>query len=72
MVSQAVTPQWPIVLGTVGPVVADAGGILSHAAIVAREHGIPAVVGTRDAPRRLVDGQLATVDGTSGQVHVER
>jgi pyruvate,water dikinase len=49
-------------------VVVDAGGIASHAAIVVREYGIPAVVGTFDATSLLVHGQLVTVDGDRGRV----
>ncbi len=42
--------------------------MLSHSAIIAREHGIPAVLGTGDATRRLKNGQTVVVDGTSGVV----
>jgi pyruvate,water dikinase len=49
-------------------VVVDAGGSLSHTAIVAREYGRPAVMGTRDATRRLRDGQRVLVDGSAGRV----
>ena len=51
-----------------GALVTDGGSLLSHAAIVAREHGIPAVVGTGNATRRLRDGQIVTVDGNRGVV----
>jgi pyruvate,water dikinase len=46
------------------------GGILSHCAIVAREYGIPAVVGTGRATTTIRDGQLVEVDGTSGVVRL--
>jgi rifampicin phosphotransferase len=49
-------------------VVVDSGGIASHAAIVAREYGIPAIMGTGNGTTVLRDGQLVTVDGDSGQV----
>lgn len=49
-------------------IVVETGGMLSHAAIVAREYGIPAVVGARDATRVIRDGQVVTVDGDSGTV----
>jgi pyruvate,water dikinase len=49
-------------------VVVDSGGIASHAAIVAREYGIPAVMGTATGTSTLVDGQMVTVDGNSGRV----
>ena len=48
----------------------DAGGSLSHAAIVAREYGIPAVVGTSNATSLIADGALIEVDGTAGEVRV--
>ncbi len=48
--------------------VADAGGAASHAAIVAREHGIPAVMGTGNATRLLAGGQRVRVDGDTGTV----
>ena len=44
-------------------VVTDGGSLAAHVSIVAREYGIPAVVGTGDATRRLHDGQVVTVDG---------
>jgi len=48
--------------------VADIGGPLSHAAIVAREYGIPAVLGTGDATSRIKDGEKIMVDGRKGSV----
>jgi pyruvate,water dikinase len=48
--------------------VTDRGGLLSHAAIVAREFGIPAVVGTGEATAKIRDGSLVVVDGDTGQV----
>ena len=50
--------------------VIDIGGVASHGAIVARELGIPAVVNTGDGSRRLRDGDIVSVDGTSGAVTV--
>jgi rifampicin phosphotransferase len=49
-------------------VVVDSGGPASHAAIIAREYGIPAVMGTGTGTRTLTDGQLVTVDGSTGRV----
>jgi pyruvate,water dikinase len=49
-------------------VVTDIGGPLSHGSIVAREYGIPAVLGTDDATKRIQSGQTITVDGSSGMV----
>jgi rifampicin phosphotransferase len=62
-------PAWtPLFLRAVA-VVVDSGGVGSHAAIVAREYGIPAVMGTGSATRVLTDGQRITVDGDSGRVN---
>jgi phosphohistidine swiveling domain-containing protein len=49
-------------------VVVDSGGVASHAAIVAREYGLPAVMGTGTATTALVTGQMVTVDGNTGRV----
>ena len=49
-------------------VVTDVGGPLSHGSIVAREYGIPAVLGTGVATRRIQNGQVITVDGNAGTV----
>jgi PEP-utilising enzyme, mobile domain len=51
-------------------VVTDGGSLAAHASLVAREYGIPAVVGAGDATRPLRTGQLVTVDGTTGMVTV--
>jgi pyruvate,water dikinase len=61
-------PAWTPLFRRAAAVVVDTGGIASHAAIVAREYGIPAVMGTVDATTRLTDGQLVTVDGDRGRV----
>lgn len=68
LVTVATSPAFNIVLPLVGAVVTDRGGLLSHAAIVAREYGIPAVVGCGDATARLAEGALVRVDGTAGEV----
>jgi phosphohistidine swiveling domain-containing protein len=68
LVCPITTPAWTLVFPRAAALVTDGGSILSHAAIVAREHGIPAVVGTGDATRRLRDGQIVTVDGNRGVV----
>jgi pyruvate,water dikinase len=70
LVCPITTPAWTLVFPRAAALVTDGGSILSHAAIVAREHGIPAVVGTGDATRRLRDGQTVTVDGNRGVVRV--
>jgi len=68
LVTEATSPAFNIVLPLIGAIVTDRGGMLSHAAIVAREYGIPAVVGTDDATARIPDGTKLRVDGTAGEV----
>lgn len=70
LVTGTMTPAFNAVLPLVGAVVTDRGGLLSHAAIVAREYGIPAVVGATDATSRIPDGAALTVDGTAGTVQI--
>jgi rifampicin phosphotransferase len=61
-------PAWTTLFQRAAAVVVDSGGPASHAAIVAREYGIPAVMGTGTGTSILTDGQLVTVDGTNGRV----
>lgn len=61
-------PSWTPLFQRAAAVVVDAGGLGSHAAIVAREYGIPAVMGTGSGTSALADGQLVLVDGTLGAV----
>jgi pyruvate,water dikinase len=68
MVSPITTPAWTMLFSTASGVVTDGGGVLSHAAIVAREHGIPAVIGAPGATTRIADGQLIAIDGATGDV----
>ncbi|MCB9777075.1 MAG: hypothetical protein H6742_00760 [Alphaproteobacteria bacterium] len=62
------TPAWTVIFQRAAALVTDSGSVLSHAAIVAREHGIPAVIATGDGTRKLVDGERVTVDGNRGTV----
>ena len=71
LVCHMTMPAWTPLFSTVGAVVADSGGMLSHCAIVAREYGIPCVVGTREGTQRIRDGQIVTVDGAKGIVRIE-
>jgi pyruvate,water dikinase len=64
------TTSWSILFPSIGAIVTEAGGILSHPAIIAREYGLPAVVATRDATQRLCDGQMVTVDGSAGIIEI--
>ena len=68
LVTVMTTPQWTPVFKKIKAIVTDEGGMLSHAAIVAREYGIPAVVGTGRATQVLKDGECVEVDGDEGVV----
>lgn len=70
LVTRNTSPYFNVVLPLLGAIVTDRGGQLSHAAIVAREYGIPGVVGTREATSVIPDGARVRVDGTTGEVHV--
>ncbi|HUG09034.1 MAG TPA: PEP/pyruvate-binding domain-containing protein, partial [Acidimicrobiia bacterium] len=63
VVCPTTSPVWSVVFPSMGALITDSGGILSHPAIIAREHGIPAVVDTGNATDILKDGQRVTVDG---------
>ncbi|GAA3102267.1 pyruvate,water dikinase [Kribbella aluminosa] len=68
LVAKATAPAWTPLFARAAAVITDGGTLAAHASIVAREYGIPAVVGTGDATHRLHTGQLVTVDGTTGVV----
>jgi rifampicin phosphotransferase len=70
LLTEATTEAFNILLPLLGAIVTDNGGLLSHSAIVAREYGIPGVVGTRDATDLIADGTRVRVDGTAGEVTV--
>jgi pyruvate,water dikinase len=68
LVAAITTPAWTSLFAMSSAVVTDIGGPLSHSSIVAREYGIPAVLGTGVATRRIRSGQLIRVDGDAGTV----
>ena len=68
LVASITTPAWTPLFAMASAVVTDIGGPLSHSSIVAREYGIPAVLGTAVASRRITSGQSITVDGDAGKV----
>jgi rifampicin phosphotransferase len=70
LVTRNTGPAFNVVLPLLGAIVTDRGGQLSHAAIVAREYGIPAVVGTREATTMFADGTRVRVNGDNGTVEV--
>ena len=68
IVSKMTMPDMVPAMKRAAAIITDEGGMTSHASIVSREMGVPAVVGTRDATDVLTDGQLVTVDGEKGIV----
>ena len=68
LVAPATNPAWTPLFQRAAAVVVDTGGSASHAAIVAREYGVPAVMGTFDGTQKLTDGQWIQVDGSRGLV----
>jgi len=71
LVAGTTTPAWTPLFAMASAVVTDIGGPLSHGSIVAREYGIPAVMGTGVATKRIQSGQVITVDGTKGEIILE-
>jgi pyruvate,water dikinase len=70
LVCPITAPSWAPVFARIGAAVSDIGGIMSHAAIVSREYGLPAVVGTGFGTKRIRSGQRVRVDGDSGTVAI--
>ncbi|MGA2415908.1 MAG: PEP-utilizing enzyme [Candidatus Sulfotelmatobacter sp.] len=70
LVCPVTAPSWGPVFGKIKAAVSDIGGTMSHAAIVAREYGLPAVVGTGQATHRIKTGQRLRVDGNRGVVRI--
>ena len=70
LVTRATNPAWTPLFVSLGGIVMETGGPISHGAVVAREYGIPAVVGVGEATKRIRDGQRIQVDGGSGRVRL--
>jgi pyruvate,water dikinase len=70
LVASCTSPAFNVVLPLIAAIVTDSGALLSHAAIVAREAGIPGVVGCGDATRRIPDGAIVRVDANTGDVTI--
>ena len=68
IVAPASNPGWVPLFSIAAGFVTDTGGVLSHAAVVAREFGLPAVVGMGDATKRIADGRIVEIDGAAGLV----
>lgn len=71
LVAPSTDPGWTPLFLTAGALVMEMGGMMSHGAVVAREYGIPAVVGLAGATERIVTGQRVTVDGAAGTVTLD-
>lgn len=70
LVAPVTAPSWGPIFGKIAATVTDIGGMMSHAAIVCREYGLPAVTGTGSASTTIVTGQRLRVDGTKGTVEI--
>jgi pyruvate, water dikinase len=70
LVCTITSPAWAPIFSKIAATVTDIGGIMSHAAIVSREYGLPAVVGTGTATSRIKTGQRIKVDGSTGMVEI--
>jgi phosphoenolpyruvate synthase/pyruvate phosphate dikinase len=70
MVCVMTNPAWVVVFSKIAGAVTDTGGVLSHTAVVAREFGIPAVVGTVDATYRIQTGDRLRINGSTGVVQI--
>jgi len=72
IITRATSPTWNVLLGYAGALVTTTGGLLSHAAVLARELGIPALIGDRGALQRITTGTLVTVDPKAGTVTAQQ
>lgn len=70
LVSPMTDPYYVSAMTKAGAIITDEGGILSHAAIISRELGIPCVIGTKHATKILKDGDLVEVDANEGVVKI--
>ena len=70
LVCGSTSPAWAPIFSKIRATVTDVGGVMSHAAIVCREYGLPAVVGTGRATSAIKTGQTISVDGTAGRVDI--
>jgi pyruvate,water dikinase len=71
LVAPSTDPGWTPLFLKAAALVMETGGAMAHGAIVAREYGIPAVVGVPHATERIVTGSRITVDGTTGTIGME-
>jgi phosphohistidine swiveling domain-containing protein len=71
LVAPSTDPGWTPLFLTAGGLVMEMGGSMSHGSVVAREYGIPAVVGVHRATEHITTGQSITVDGSNGVILIE-
>ena len=70
LVTACTDPSWTPLFVSVAGLVTEVGGLMTHGAVIAREYGLPAVVGVEHATRRIRDGQRIRVHGTDGYVEI--
>jgi pyruvate,water dikinase len=70
LVAPTTSPSWAPAFQKIKAAVTDVGGVMCHAAIVCREYGLPAVVGTGSATSRIKTGQMIRVNGVSGEIDI--
>ena len=70
LVTAYTDPSWTPLFVTIKGLVTEVGGLMTHGAVIAREYGLPAVVGVDHATRLIRDGQRIRVDGTDGYVEI--
>ena len=70
LVTKATNPAWTTLFLSIGGLIMETGGPISHGSVVAREYGIPAVTGIKEATSKLKDGQLVKLNGERGTVKV--
>jgi pyruvate,water dikinase len=70
LVTAYTDPSWTPVFVTIKGLVTEVGGLMTHGAVIAREYGLPAVVGVENATRLIADGQRIRVHGTEGYVEI--
>ena len=70
LVCPGTDPSWTPLFLAAGGLITEVGGLMTHGSVVAREYGIPAVVGVHQATERLHTGQRIRMDGTSGRIQL--
>src|SRR5690606_10205106 len=70
LVTTYTDPSWTPLFVTIGGLVTEVGGLMTHGAVIAREYGLPAVVGVEQATRLIEDGRTIRVHGTDGYVEI--